>query len=53
MRFSAEQKAIAVRSAPAIVITVAALASAWLWLPPPLLGAARDMATADRLAYAL
>ena len=53
MRLPAEQRAIAVRSAPAILITASAAASAWLRLSPPLLGAARDMATADRLAYAL
>jgi len=53
MTFSAEQKAIAVRSGLAILITAAAVASAWLWLSPRLLGAAPDMATADRLAYAL
>ena len=41
------------RWAPAILITASAAASAWLRLSPPLLGAARDMATADRLAYAL
>jgi hypothetical protein len=32
MTFSAEQKAIAVRSGLAILITAAAVASAWLWL---------------------
>lgn len=53
MTFSAEQKAIAVRSALAIGATVAAVTSAWLWFPPALLGATPDMATADRLAYAL
>ncbi|PZU71813.1 MAPEG family protein [Brevundimonas sp.] len=50
---SAEQRAIAVRSALAIAVTAAAIAAAWLWLPPAVLGAAPDMATADRLAYAL
>src|SRR3990167_9061793 len=53
MTLSADQRGIAVRSALAILITAGAVASAWLWLPPPLLGAAPDMATADRLAYAL
>lgn len=53
MTFSAEQRAIAVRSALAVFITLAATAAAWLWLPPALLGAAPDMETADRLAYAL
>ena len=53
MALSAEQKAIAVRSALAIVLTAAAVATAWLWLPTSVLGAAPGMATADRLAYAL
>ena len=50
---SAEQKAIRVRSALAVGLTAAAVALAWLWLPPSLLGASAGMATADRLAYAL
>ncbi|MEJ6788178.1 MAPEG family protein [Brevundimonas sp. BR2-1] len=53
MTFTAEQRAIAVRSGLAILMTAVAIASARLWLSPPLLGAAPDMSTADRLAYAL
>lgn len=50
---NAEQREIAARSAAAIALSAAAVAAAWLWLPPALLGATPDMATADRLAYAL
>lgn len=53
MTLSAEQTAIAIRSALAVAITVAAVVAAWLWLPPSLLGAAADLTTADRFAYAL
>jgi len=49
----AEQRMIAMRSALAIALTVAAVGAAWFWLPPALLGATPGMATADRLAYAL
>ncbi|WP_313472681.1 MAPEG family protein [Brevundimonas sp.] len=53
MTGTAEKKSIGVRSVLALGVTAASLSATWLWLPPALFGAETDMATADRLAYAL
>lgn len=53
MTLSPDQMGIVRGSALALLLAAAALAAAWAWLPPQMVGVTEGSGAGDRLAYAL